>query len=285
MVTTIVKTTSQPITYIIHGIGSSQKQLTDITSSLKENGVLIYNLGLTGDPLTSIFTFMDKQCSLYNEEIIGTLKGGNNTLPLINIIGISQGGLIARCLVERYNDLSYSVKNIITISSPNMGVYYVNNTQPKWIQNMEAITFNEYWKDPFTYEKYLDSKKFLAKLNNEVNHSEYDRFQYNFMNINKFVAIWSNIDEVIQPRESAKFDYWNIEKAEKYGTLELENVSDTDWYNNDNLGYKYLVKNEAYVELMYPCNHEEFKLPVCYNNSSLSSNSKTLLDTLVEYCM
>ena len=278
-------------TYLIHGIGSSQKQLLQLEDSLKSKGVNVYNLGLTGDPKTSIFTSMDKQCDLYNEEIVGSLqiispKSNNlinNTFPLINLIGISQGGLIARCLVERYNDLSYSVKNVITIASPHMGVYYTNGSEPNWVHNIEEVTFSEYWKDPFTYDKYLKSKKFLARLNNEVEHPEYDKFQYNFMNINNLVLIWSNIDTVIQPQQSPIFNYWDINKAKTEKTLVPAFVNNTKWYSNDNLGLRYLNEASAVIQYMYPCNHDEFKLPICFNNSSLTVNNKTLLDTLVKY--
>ena len=282
----IVKTTTQPITYIIHGIGSSQKQLTEINTSLKDNGVLIYNLGLSGDPITSIFTSMDKQCSLYNDEIISTLKflkKSNTTFPLINFIGISQGGLIVRCLVERYNDLLYSVKNVITISSPHMGVYYKNGTEHKWFHNMEEVTFSEYWKDPFTYDIYLKSKKFLARLNNEVAHTEYNKFKYNFMNINKLILIWSNIDTVIQPQQSPIFNYWDINKAKQEKKLVPVFVNNTKWYSNDNLGLRYLNEVDSIVQYMYQCNHDEFKLPICFNNLSITVNNDTLLDTLVKY--
>jgi hypothetical protein len=278
-------------TYLIHGIGSSQKQLLELEDALKSKGVYVYSLGLTGDPETSIFTQMDKQCTLYNEEIIGTLQRQsfksnniiNSNLPLINLIGISQGGLIARCLVERYNDLSYSVKNVITIASPHMGVYYTNSTEPDWIYNMEEITFSEYWKDPFTYDAYLKSKKFLAKINNEVDHTEYNLFQYNFMNINKLVLIWSNIDTVIQPQQSPIFNYWDIIKAEKEKTLVPAFVNNTKWYSNDNLGLRYLNEASAIIQYMYPCNHDEFKRSICFNNLSITVNNKTLLDTLIKY--
>ena len=123
---------TSPITYLIHGVGSSSKQLVQLENALKSQGVNVYNLGLTGDPLTSIFTPMDKQCSLYNEEIIGTLQVlssksnilTNTTYPLINLIGISQGGLLARCYVERYSN--NNVNTLMTLGTPHMGIYDKN---------------------------------------------------------------------------------------------------------------------------------------------------------------
>lgn len=293
-------------TYLIHGVGSTPEQVSLLEIALKEQDIPIYNLGLIGDPLKSIFTLLDKQCDLYYEEIIRTLQVIKNTntnittnisttininktittnsnLPLINIIGISQGGLIARCLVERYNNISYLVKNIITIASPNMGVYYINSTQPEWIYTMEEITFSEYWKDPYTYDLYLESNKFLSRLNNEVEHNEYNIFKNNFISINKLILIWSNIDEVIQPQQSSIFNYWDIKKAEKDNQLVMEIVNKTEWYLKDYLGFNYLKKKKVILEYMFPCIHDEFKLPICFANSSITVNDKTLLDTLIEF--
>jgi triacylglycerol esterase/lipase EstA (alpha/beta hydrolase family) len=288
----LIKANETKNTYLIHGIGSTTEQVSQLEIALQDNGIPVYNLGLNGDPLKSIFTNLDKQCNLYNDEIIKSLiYSTNSTLPSgnvkininINIIAISQGGLIARCLVEKYNGISYSVNNIITIASPHMGVYYTNGTQSDWIHTVEEITFSEYWKDPYTYKTYLESNKFLSRLNNEVEHNEYEKFKYNFMNINKLVLIWSNIDTVIQPPQSSIFNYWNIEKAEKENLLVLDMVNTTKWYLEDKLGFQHLVKNDRILEYMFPCIHDEFKLPQCFNNSSITVNNKNLLDTLIEF--
>jgi hypothetical protein len=293
-------------TFLIHGIASEPSQLLNFENDLQNSkiGIDILNLGIEGDPQTSIYMSLDEQCKEYNNiinnyisnyqynykykkyrilnEIVNNNKAQNLKIvknkPLINIIGFSQGGLIARCILEKYNNFNFTINKIITIASPNMGVYYSNtNTN----SNTNTISFTEYWRDPFTYENYLQSKKFLSRLNNEIEHLDNNKYKNNFKSVLQFITIWTNIDKVVLPPESAMFNYWNINLANKYGILEIEDVKNTTWYNEDKLGIKYLIDNNKYNTYMYPCNHDEFKFETCYNNESLKVNNKTLLETII----
>ena len=46
-----------------------------------------------------------------------------NTQPEINLIGVSQGGLMARSILEDCDISSQTkIRNLITVGTPNMGV-------------------------------------------------------------------------------------------------------------------------------------------------------------------
>ena len=77
----------------------------------------------------------------------------------INLLGVSQGGLIARCYVERYAHQTKEVHSLVTYGTPHMGIYL------SWIE----LNNLEYWKDPFDFDTYLANNDFLVYLNNEKN--------------------------------------------------------------------------------------------------------------------
>ena len=76
----------------------------------------------------------------------------------INLLGISQGGLLARCYVEKYSNLVKPVHSLITYGTPHMGIY----------NSLIELKRLEYWKNPFKYQEYLQTNDFLAYINNII---------------------------------------------------------------------------------------------------------------------
>lgn len=70
---------------------------------------------------------------------------------------MSQGGLLARCYVEKYSNFIIPVHSLITYATPYMGVYN------SWI-DLKRL---EYWKNPFKYQDFLSNNDFLVYINNE----------------------------------------------------------------------------------------------------------------------
>lgn len=272
---------SQPYkTFLIHGIASKANELFELEISLNNIGIKAISLELKNDPETSYTLNLDKQCEMYYETILNNINETITNLNKINLIGISQGGLIARCIVEKYNNDIISISNLITIASPNMGVYNsFNNYQillklnPTLLSKNIFTTIEEYWKDPFNYDKYLEQHKFITLLNNEVFHLNYNKYKSNIKSLDTFTAIWSSLDTVIIPKESSKFVFYNISIANKLKLLELNNFTETEWYNNDNLGIKFLDLNNKYESIMIPCIHNEFKLYKCFMNVKNEKNN------------
>ena len=280
-------------TFLIHGIASKANELIELETYLINIGLNAISLELRNDPKTSYKLDLDKQCKLYYEKILNIV----NTKK-INLIGISQGGLIARCIVEKYNNNNILISNLITIASPNMGIYYSNinnyldfnlifnrnfnlnfSIESVNKENTFAITIQEYWKDPFNYDKYLTQHKFITLLNNEEYHINYNKYKNNIKALDTFTTIWSNLDTVIIPKESSKFSFYNITTVINLKKLELYNLKNTNWYINDNLGLKYLELNNKYETVMIPCIHNEFKLYKCFINVK-NNNNETLFDII-----
>lgn len=229
-------------TILIHGIASDKNELNNMYLFLNDKGIKTYNIEVGNGKIDSIFMDMNKQCDIFANNI-----NNLNISKKINIIGISQGGLLARCYVEKYSN--NNVNSLITIGTPHMGYYE------------SSISLNNlgYWKDPYDYNKYLTSNNFLVYLNNDIKHDNYNLYKSNIKKLNNFVLIWSNIDTVIKPLYSSKFEFYNIDIAEKQNKLIIQNLINSSVYNNIGLNEINLVIKQI------DCKHQEFKKINCFN--------------------
>ena len=90
-------------TIIMHGIASNKHQLEEFSEELSKEINLsdskIYNMEIENGKWTSVFMNLNRQCMIFSENI----NKLNITEEKINLIGFSQGGLIARCYLEKYS--------------------------------------------------------------------------------------------------------------------------------------------------------------------------------------
>jgi len=249
-------------TILLHGIGGDINDLNELKGSLNEYNIPVYNIEIGNGKLDSIFMNMNKQCEILSQNIEKLNINGK-----INIIGISQGGLLGRCYVEKYSDKINRVNSLITLGTPHMGIYN---------KNIELKRL-EYWKNPFKYQEYLDNNDFLIYLNNAKSHEEYNNYKNNLQSLNNFIIIWSSIDNVITPFESSKFEFYDVKNIDPLNIIDLDQ---SEIYNEDRIGLKYLNDNKRLVIKQYDCNHEDFKKPNCYLNNS---DHVTLLNFFINF--
>ena len=250
-------------TVLIHGIGGNSNDLNDIQSYFIERNASVYNIEIGNGKLDSIFMNMNKQCSKFNDEISKL----NITSPKINLLGISQGGLIARCYLERYSHLTKPVHSLIKYGTPHMGIY------TDWIELRRL----EYWKNPFKYGLYIEENDFLKYINNEVEHPDSLIYKKNVMNLNAFLAVWSNIDTVISPIESSKLEYFNSTEASVNYNLSIVPLMESDTYKQDLFGIQTLDKSKKLFIKQFDCAHDQFKHPSCFLKK-FSNNEETLIE-------
>eukprot|EP00331_Platyophrya_macrostoma_P006855 CAMPEP_0176432118 /NCGR_PEP_ID=MMETSP0127-20121128/15202_1 /TAXON_ID=938130 /ORGANISM="Platyophrya macrostoma, Strain WH" /LENGTH=148 /DNA_ID=CAMNT_0017814225 /DNA_START=121 /DNA_END=563 /DNA_ORIENTATION=+ len=99
----------------------------------------------------------------------------------IDIVGLSQGNLIARDLIQNC-DFGGSVKRYVSIAGPHMGVYTLPNCADgficdtvNWFTRFGVYTSLAQWfvgpagyfKDAGSYKSYLNYCSYLPDLNNE----------------------------------------------------------------------------------------------------------------------
>jgi len=239
-------------TILVHGIGGDATDLVDLHDALEKQNIEVYSLQIGNGKLDSVIWNVNKQCAHVNTSIANLHLSAER----INLLGVSQGGLLARCYAERYAHVNKRVNSLITYGTPHMGIY------TSWIH----LPMLEYWKNPFEYETYLQTNDFLVYINNEKEHDDAELYKSNLLSLNHFLIVWSNIDKVISPVVSSRFEFYNISLAEERKALEIVPLQKTESYLQDRLGMHTLMqKNKLYIQ-EYPCEHEHFKHPDCFNN-------------------
>jgi len=261
--------TVQPIKYptvLLHGVLASAKNMDGLKSMLEQSfDIDVYNVEIGNGATTSIFTPMNYQLDVLCEEIykIRELKNG------FNFIGMSQGGLLARGYVEYCN--MYPVINLITLASPNGGVFY-NTLEDEYEPVIQkSLSISNYWRDPYRYQLYLENSTYLAALNQEASSG---RFQNNLDVLQNFIMVWSPVDDVITPPESAKFSLQYVEDDDRLVSIELQ---ETDLYKSGRLGLKHLQESGRLVTFTTDCKHSQHKEPECF--TQLKPLFKVYLDT------
>ncbi|KAK6619073.1 hypothetical protein RUM44_003455 [Polyplax serrata] len=166
----------------------------------------------------------------------------------IHLIGYSQGGLIARGILENFSN--HNVKTFISLSSPQAGQYgtkflhlwfpeLITETAYKVFYTVTGQFFSvgNYWNDPHKQELYRNYSVFLPYINNEI-ASRRDPSYYNgLVKLENMVLIGGPDDEVITPWQSSIFGYYNSNE-------EIEYLRDRAIYKEDFIGLKTLDREK-----------------------------------------
>ncbi len=254
---------------VLHGIASSAtdtKNFSDWISVTFDR--VVFNIEIGSGYITSIFTPMTFQTEVLCETIyeIDELSDG------FDFIGISQGGLLARAYVETCN--KYPVRNLITLVSPHGGITH-NEAFPPIMTNgymyedfaQSYLSFSGYWRNSSDLDDYFKKCRFLPLLNNEVITDESKDYAFNMKMLDNFVLVWSDNDDVVYPKESAKFSFLDKDNN-------LVGIKDTDLYKNDELGLRFLDETGSFHIHSVSCAHDKVKHSSCNNE---------LYDILVNY--
>ncbi|XP_022159497.1 palmitoyl-protein thioesterase 1-like isoform X2 [Momordica charantia] len=139
-----------------------------------------------------------------------------------NIVGLSQGNLIGRGVVE-FCDGAPPVNNFISLGGPHAGTASVPlcgsgiwciladdllklAVYSDVVQN--ALAPSGYLKLPNDIPEYLEHCKFLPKLNNERPDARNSTYKERFSSLRNLVLIMSDDDTVLIPKETSWFGYY-----------------------------------------------------------------------------
>ena len=139
-----------------------------------------------------------------------------NKAKEINVMGVSQGGLIARSVVE-WCDIVDKTKprNLLTVGTPNLGFSDVpegvcemlNVPKDNFLCTMEMSMVKKvllsdhmqsiiapagYFRDAGDLEKYRHKSKFLARLNNEIGSELSEKNKERIKALNSFMLVMFN---------------------------------------------------------------------------------------------
>ncbi|XP_025163388.1 lysosomal thioesterase PPT2 homolog isoform X2 [Harpegnathos saltator] len=187
----------------------------------------------------------------------------------INLIGYSQGGLLARAILQRFP--MHNVRNFISLSSPQAGQYgtrFLHLFFPDLVCETayelfyshigQHISVGNYWNDPHHQKLYYKYSKFLPYVNNEVNTFNNSDYKTGLTKLKQMVLIGGPDDGVITPWQSSHFGYYDSNET----IVEMHNRS---IYKDDAIGLKTLDKQGRLKIIIVP------GIPHCdwHNNISI----------------
>ncbi|KAK8650487.1 hypothetical protein V6N13_140123 [Hibiscus sabdariffa] len=139
-----------------------------------------------------------------------------------NLIGLSQGNLIGRGIIE-FCDGGPPVKNFISLAGPHAGIASIpfcgctaictllaslikSEIYSDYLQ--EHLAPSGYIKIPTDIADYLKGCRFLPKLNNEINGMRNSTYKERFASLQNLVLIMFEDDTVLVPKETSWFGYY-----------------------------------------------------------------------------
>lgn len=198
----------------------------------------------TGGNVIDWFTSFQSQAHRGCEAI----KADKNFHGEFSVIGLSQGSLLARYIIEKC-DMPGKVKNYISIGGPQMGVAKFPHCASGPICDLvnglvgKAIYYSiiqnhigpaGYFKTHHNMETYLSYSSLLADLNNERKEKNED-YKKRMMDLNRVLLIKFTEDTMIIPRETAHFEFYDENDN-------VQTLSESDFYKKDYIGIRKLIE-------------------------------------------
>ena len=251
---------------LVHGILSDKCAMVPAKKQIENflPDTYVKSVTLGEGKITSVFNMYDQVNWLKNE-----LEADEQLQDGCIIIAHSQGGLVARYFIEKYNTPRVYV--YISWGTPENGIFGAPGPLDQewtWLQKIRqysykllysyfmqrAISFAGYWKDPLHYQEYLKKCRFLPYLNNELEHSDCLLFKQNICSLAHMVLVQSTKEEVVDPVVSSHFGFYSI------GSIDtLESLFESAWYQEDKLGLKTLSESGRLHLHFAHCAHSDYQ--------------------------
>ena len=268
--------TRRPVV-LMHGLMATKSAMSHIEGFLKADypGIHVTNVEIgNGEKLDSLLINMNRQVEMFAAAVRADPMLANG----FDMVGHSQGGLLTRAYIERYN--SPKVHNYFSLAGPQDGVFGIPDfndwcpddacpwlaewmsavSEGGWAESFfqEHISAAQYWKNPLNYSKYLDAVTFLPDINNEreVKNATY---RANMLDVTgKHWYIQALEDHIVVPKQSEWFSFFAVGQDKV-----ILNTTDTRGYQGDWIGLKSLNEAGRVTFATAECTHQNMPRAAC----------------------
>ncbi|CAL5992049.1 Palmitoyl-protein_thioesterase [Hexamita inflata] len=231
---------------LIHGFISDYSVFNTFVENIKRDfpNRKIIVLTIQYDLFSSIFCGLTRYV-----RIVATSISKSVDTECIDLIGHSQGGLVTRAYIQLFSGQQHypRVRNYISLAGAQGGFFCGDNCTdfgPMVNAIMKLVMYSNfvqvritpagYWRDPYDYEKYQYQCGILAQINGECTNQSEATGKSNIIALNKFVNVYSAVDNALMPIMTANFAMYEPETGI---LLELEQ---NPIYKTDKIGLKQL---------------------------------------------
>lgn len=248
---------------IFHGIGDAcenpgMQRITQYFSSKLEN---VYTKCIeTGGSGLDFSTSFQAQAHQACENI----KNDENFNGEFSVVGISQGSLLARYIIQKC-DMKGTVKKYVSIGGPQMGVAKLPHCASGFICRIinsligKAVYYSYiqnhvgpagYYKTHHDMKTYLKYSSFLADLNNEREEKN-PEYKKRMVNLDNILLIKFQSDTMIIPRETAHFEFYDENDK-------VISLKESQFYKDDFIGMRKLSEDNKVQFLELKGDHLQF---------------------------
>ncbi|KAK0162940.1 hypothetical protein PV327_006666 [Microctonus hyperodae] len=248
---------------VIHGVMADSASMELISERIQQRhpGTEIYNTPRYAG--WSSLEPMWRQVEEIGEDVMAI---GDAFPEGIHLLGYSQGGLLARAILQRYPQ--HNVRTFISLSSPQAGQYgtrFLHLFFPDLVCETAYELFyskigqhtsvGNYWNDPYHQKLYFEYSKFLPYINNEKISTNTSEFKDGLIKLEQMVLIGGPDDGVITPWQSSQFGYFVNDSVVE--------MRDREIYKTDAIGLKTLDKTKKLAIYTVPgIPHKEWHINI-----------------------
>ncbi|OAD61114.1 Lysosomal thioesterase PPT2 like protein [Eufriesea mexicana] len=238
---------------LIHGIltGSDSMELISDRIAEMHPGTQVYNI-----PRYAGWSSLESMWHQVKEMGLDILSIGAAYPEGINLVGYSQGGLIARAILQRFP--AHNVRNFISLSSPQAGQYgtqflhlFFPNLTCKTAFELfysklgQHTSVGNYWNDPHHQELYYKYNTFLPYVNSEIPSIKLSTNKRGLTKLKRMVLVGGPEDGVITPWQSSHFGYYDANET-------VIDMRDRSIYKDDLIGIRTLDESERLTLITVP---------------------------------
>jgi palmitoyl-protein thioesterase len=256
----------------MHGMGDFAKDpfgMVPLANAISDylGGVYVLNVQIGNSSIADILNGFLMNLDDQVDYFASVVQNDNHLIQGFNAIGYSQGNLVIRGYIERYNNPP--VKNFISMHGPLAGVGSFPNCPIEkpfcrlFAEILGLLAYHpkvqdhlaqaNYYRDPYRTEEFLSIARFLPDINNE-DDSKNSSYSSQWSSLESVCLVKALSDTVVIPKDSEWFGFF-----QENSFKDIWDFSETPWYLNDLFGLQTLNKAGKVYFNTTDDNHLEFE--------------------------